>query len=407
MGRDRAPMAKSRALAAVLLAVACLLTAGCWDRVEIQERAFVLAVAVDVAEAGADREPGKATVERFARPPSPPDNFRVTMQVMKFGGVKTGEEKPGGESRTYLVTGRGPGMFEAIRDALGESSKGLWFENMQALVFSQAVAERHGLAPLVDFYRRDAEMRWRAQIFVTPGEAHKVLAVQPPSGEPGGIFLANVARRHKKDPHLPTARTDINYTVQIIDAKGDLIFPVLEPVGDTLKIKGGAVFKKGQFFGYVDEYFIKGARMIRAVEKSALITYECPVHPGSAVTFELFRHQTILKPHVEGDRVWFTLDIAMRGNLGEMGNQQGHDSSSVAYQMEAQQHFAAEVRRNIEYALATAQALGWDMLDFKKTLKAYKPRDWERLKDRWDEIYPTMPVYINVRVSIVNVGEHK
>jgi hypothetical protein len=29
--------------------------------------------------------------------------------------------------------------------------------------------------------------------------------------------------------------------------------PALEPMGDTLKIKGGAMFKKGRFLGYMDE----------------------------------------------------------------------------------------------------------------------------------------------------------
>jgi hypothetical protein len=137
------------------------------------------------------------------------------------------------------------------------------------------------------------------------------------------------------------------------------------------------------------------------------VTVECPEHPGSAVTFELFRHQTILKPHVEGDRVWFTLDIAMRGNLGEVQCPHGHATMDREFQLAAQKLLAAEVKRNVEHALAVAQPLGWEMFYFKRTLKAYKSKDWERIKDRWDGIYPTMPVYVNVRVSIINVGEHQ
>ncbi|HWQ61164.1 MAG TPA: hypothetical protein VN521_02575, partial [Negativicutes bacterium] len=56
--RSRSFNGGRKVLAAVVLFAGCLLTAGCWDRVEIQERGFVLAVAVDVAEAGADKEPG-------------------------------------------------------------------------------------------------------------------------------------------------------------------------------------------------------------------------------------------------------------------------------------------------------------------------------------------------------------
>ncbi len=402
--KERSPAMRA-ALAAVLIA-ACLLTAGCWDRVEIQDRAFVLAVAVDVAEEGTDKEPGKSRMESYAHP-APVDRYRVTFQVLRFGEAKGGQDRPGGGSRTFLVTGRGPAMLDAVRDALGESSKGLWFENMQVLIFSQKAVERYGMAPVVDFFRRDAEMRGRAQIFITPGEAGKLLKIAPPTGEPGGMFMANVARRQAKDINLPTSRTDIGFTSQALDAGADMMFPVLEATGEAMKIKGAAVFKGDRFLGYIDEYVIRGLRIIRGVEKSASISFECPVHPGSAVTFELFRHQTNLTPHVEGDRVWFTLAVAMRGNLDEVQCGHQHDTLSSEYLDKAQKLVAAEVERNIRHSLAVAQRQGWELFYFGRSLKAYKPKDWKRLKDRWQEIYPTVPVDVRVRVSIINVGEHK
>jgi len=396
-----------RAVLAAVLAAVCLLTAGCWDRVEIQDRAFVLAVAVDVAEEGADREPGRVRVEGYAHA-APADRYRLTFQVLRFGEAKDGQDrKGGGGGRTFLVTGRGPAMLEAVRDALGESSKGLWFENMQVLILSQKVAERHGLAPLLDFFRRDGEMRGRAQLYITPGEAAKLLEIAPPSGEPGGVFLANVARRNPKDIHLPTVRTDISAASMALDNKADMIIPALEAAGGTMKVKGAALFKGDKFLGYQDEYFIRGARFIRANEKSVAISFECKAHPGSAVTFELFRHQTVLTPHVEGDRVRFTLDIAMRGNLDEIQCRHQHDTLDAEYFEKAQKLVAAEVERSIRHTLAIAQPLGWEMFFFKQSLRAYKPGDWERLKDRWEEIYPTVPVEVKVRVSIIGVGEHK
>lgn len=396
-----------RTVLAAVVFCACLLTAGCWDRVEIQDRAFVLAVAVDVDEAGADKQPGKTIVESFAHP-APADRYRVTFQVLRFAEVKGGQDKPGGQSRTFLVTGRGPAMLEAVRDALGESSKGLWFENLQVIIFSQAVIERYGLAPLIDFFRRDSEMRWRAQIYITSGEAGKLLAIQPPTGEPGGVYLANVARRQVKDIHLPTDRTDLSFSSQSIDTGSDMILPTLEPVGETIKVKGAALFRRDRFLGYVDEHFITGLRLIRATEKSTAITFECPAHPGNAVTFELFRHQTMLRPHVEGDRVRFEIDIAMRGNLDEI--QCGHqhkNSLDVEYLDAVQKLAAAEVEHSIRDTLATAQRLDWEMFYFRRSLQAYKPKDWERIKDRWDEIYPTVTVDLRVKVSVINVGEHK
>lgn len=399
-------LAVKRGLAVMALAAVCLAAAGCWDRMEIQDRAFVLAVAIDVPEAGVDKEPGRARMESYTSL-GPPPRYRVTFQVLKISGGKAGEEKPGGESKAYLLSSTGPGIFEALRDALGESSKAVWFENIQAIVVSEAVMKRYGMAAPLDLFRRDGEMRWRAQVFITPGEARKILEIQPPTGEPGGIYLARVARRQAKDIHLASARTDMSFAIEAIDWGEDIMFPVLEPVGQSIKIKGAAMFKGREFLGYMDEYTVKGLRLIRGTEKSALITFECPVHPGSAVTFELFRHQTSIKPVVEGDKVSFELSIGMRGNIGEIQCEYLHNSQSKEYQLRAQELFAEEVKRNIEHTLAFCQARGWETFYMRRSLEAYKPADWERLKDRWSEIYPTVPVRVTVKVSIVNVGEHK
>ncbi len=392
-------------LAAGLLGV-CLATAGCWDRVEIQDRSFVLAAAVDVVEADAENEPGKARVESSGVAGSPP-RYRVTLQVLRLGAGKAGEEKPGGETKTFLLSSTGRNVFEAERDMMGESSKAIWFENIQAVILSQAVVERYGLAAPLDLFRRDGEMRWRAQVFVTAGEARKILEVQLPTGEPGGIYLANVARRHKKDTYLAADRSDIGFATQAVDNNADMIFPVLEPVGKSLKIKGGAMFMKNKFLGYMDEYTIQGLRLFRGTEKSALISFECPLHPGNTVTFEVFRHDTILKARGEGENVYFTLAIAMRGNIGEIQCQHLHDTRSKEYRLAAQQLFAEEARRNIEHTLALAQRLGWESFYLRQTLQAFEPKTWEKIRDRWDELYPRIPVQVSVRVSVVNIGEHK
>ena len=50
-GGEKPVLAEKRRGALVMLLLgACLLTGGCWDRREIQDRHFVLAVAIDKAE---------------------------------------------------------------------------------------------------------------------------------------------------------------------------------------------------------------------------------------------------------------------------------------------------------------------------------------------------------------------
>jgi len=389
----------------LLLVALSLALAGCWDQAEIQDRGFVLAVAVDVADVPGSQAKPDARLESYNEGGKNLPRYRLSLQILRLGG-STGGEKIG-ESKTFVISDTGGSMFEMVRDMLGQSSKTIWFENLQFIVISEAAVRRGGLDRVMDFWRRDAEMRWRAKVFITSGEARPILEYMPPSGEPGGIFLNHVARRQIKAPQLATAINDLLSVMQLLDAKSDLFLPRVELEGKTLKLEGAGLFKRDQFVGYSDEYAVKGARIIRGAEKSALISAACPVHPGNFLVFELFRHDTRLRPHVDGDNIYFTLDIAMRGNLGEVSCQAEHKTQSSEYLRAAQVLFAEEVKHNVLYAFQAQQKMGVDGVGLARYLKAYEPVAWARIKDRWDEIYPTVPLIVSVNVAIVNVGEHQ
>lgn len=396
---------RQRFTATLVLLLLCLLLSGCWDQRELQDRGFVLAAAIDVND-----EPGNDTglrrIESFTHAFGG-NPYRLSLQVLKLGPVDPGEKEQKGGGKTFTLSNTGISLFDMIRDMRSQTSKGLWFEHIQTIVISEDAVKRAGLHKLIDFFQRDGEMRWHTRLYITPGKAQELIDFKPPTGEPGGIYLSNIAKQHIKNPHIGAASTDLGFTGATLDGGGDVVLPRIEMVKDKVKVNGLAMFKRDRFVGYIDEFTIKGIRFLRGNEKSALVAFECPVHPGEFALFELFRHHTKLTPHVKGDSIWFTLDVAMRGNLGEVSCGAEHDTSDPVYLEKARVAFAKAVERNIAHSAQVCQTMGVDALYFGRMLKAYKPETWERIEDRWDEIFPTIPLYTSVNVTILNVGEHK
>ncbi|WP_373325742.1 Ger(x)C family spore germination protein [Sporomusa paucivorans] len=397
-----------RRLAGMLLILTiAALTGGCWDRREIQDRNFVLAVAIDTADAGqqTEQEKAEAKAETFVQPRGD-KRYRVSLQILKL--IKNGGNRQnGGDNRTYVLSNTGQSIFEIVRDMLGQTSKSLFFEHIQAVVISEAVLRETGITPIIDFFLRDAEMRWRIKVYVTPGEARPILEYAPPSKEAGGIYLANIVRNHTKNLHVAGARTDLGNISIMLDSKSDLIIPRLDMAGNVVKAKGAAVFKKHNFVGYVDERAVAGLKMIRATEKSAIITLPGE-EAGELLAVEVFRHDTRLTPHVDGDNVYFTLDITMWGNLGE--HQLPHrtvKANDPAFIRRVERQAAEEVKSTVLYSKNVCQSLGVDVLNFGNKLKRYKPKDWNAIKDDWEEIYPNVPLVVSVNVVINQLGEHK
>jgi len=391
----------------ILVLTVSLFISGCWDQKELQERHFVLAVGIDKADEGETmKEKEKKQVENFVQPHGD-KLYRLSFQILQLTPA-SGEGTRKASTSTYVISSTGESMFEMLRDMLGQSSKGFWFEHVQAIVISEEAVKQGGLQPIIDLFRRDTEMRWLIKPLITSGNAKKILEFKPPSGEPGGVALARSLQLYKKNPHIPGWNSGLGETSQAIDNKRTIQICRVELEGDIVKLGGTALFKAGKFVGYIDEYATQGTAFFSASEKSSIITIECPDHPGKILVFELFRHETKLTPHINGEDIYFTLDIGMRGNLGESQCGNHFDPMDAEAIRRVEILVAEEVKHNILYAFHSYQSLQADPGDFAAKLKAHQPLVWEKVKEHWnEEIFPSISLMPSVNVVIENVGSHK
>lgn len=376
----------------------------------MQDRSFVLAVAIDMADTG--QKPGldpeeAASVnqtETFLQPVGR-KRYRLSLQLLKFN---QGEGKD--DAKTYVISNTGESFFEMIRDMLGQSSKSLWFEHVQLIIISEAVLKQAGLAEILDFFKRDSEMRSRIKIYITPDTARSLLEYIPPSKEPGGVYLADLIRLHGRNNHVAGARTDLGYTVRYLDTSSNILLPRIRIADKVVKLDGAAVFKKDKFLGYADGYTIAGIKFIYGTEESAIVTAESPGRPGHQMAFELYQDDTKFTPHVEGGNIYFTLDLKMYGNLGEIQGNIGEENTlDPAFIHQLELAFAEEIKQNILHSdHFFRQEMGVDCISkFAAKMKAHEPVVWEQVKDQWDEICPSIPLIVSVNVSIRGVGSHK
>ena len=395
----------------VILICLSLLTSGCWDRRELEERNFVLAMGIDMADAGLapglKPEQGAEVkrIETFTQPHGT-KRYRLSLQILKLS--------PGGgqpdKSKTYVISNTGESFFEMIRDMLGQNSKALWFEHLQVMIISDAVLKQAGLGGILDFFKRDSEIGSRIKIYVTSGQARSLLEYIPPSKEAGGLYLAEIIENHPRNTHVGGARTDLGFIIQYLDNNRNFNIPRIEMANKVVKLGGAAMLKKDNFIGYADEYAIAGWKFIVGTEKSAIVTIPCPDHPDHQVVFQLYRHDTRLQPHVDGDTIYYTLDINMYGDIAELqGDIELDNTMDPEYVHKLENAFADEIKRNVLYSMQISQKeMRADFIDlFAAKLKAHEPDTWEKVKDQWSEIYPDIPLVISTNVTIEYIGAHK
>ncbi|HWR09446.1 Ger(x)C family spore germination protein [Sporomusa sp.] len=388
----------------ILLIALCLPLAGCWDQKELQNRHFALAVAIDAADGS------ESAAENFIQPYGG-KQFRMSVELLDFEPSQSerGRTSP---IKTYVVSNTGRSFFEMNRDMTGQLGKTISWEHIQAIVISEAALEAGGLDQLIDWFLRDNEMRWRMRLYITPGEAKSIIKYKSPSGEPAGIFLANAARNAFRNPHIVGINEDIGFTSGRLDKNLPLVLPKIELTENIIKLGGAAIIgKTGRLAAYLNDYDTMAEKFILGLEKGAVITTRCTAHPDYVLLYELFRHDTRLRAHVSGDNIYYTLDITMYGNIGELQrcpepHDHANDDPEYVHKLELQ--FAKEVKQMVEHGLKVQQDMGIDVLSFGRELKIRYPGKWEEVKDRWDQdVFPTIPMVVSVNVNITRVGEHK
>lgn len=165
--------------------ILCLvfLTTGCWDRVEIENRGFVIGVAIDAAK----EKQAKETEEKEA--PSKPkgkQRFVATHQFVVPGALKGqgggGGQQGGGQGGDAFLnlSSEGNTMFEIARTFATRTSRSPYLEHLKIIIVSEELAKKGQFAHVLDFFLRNHEMRRTTKIMIAKGgEARKVLEVTP------------------------------------------------------------------------------------------------------------------------------------------------------------------------------------------------------------------------------------
>ncbi|MBP2653684.1 MAG: gerAC [Firmicutes bacterium] len=384
-------------LAGVIFLMSFMVT-GCWDRKEIENRGFVLGGAIDKVITPAPKgeyDLPHVTQEAGER------KYKVTVEMPRF---KKGEENvTGGKENHYIFSGEGESMFQIVRAIGAKTYFSPFFEDLQVLIFSEAVA-REGIKDLLDFGLRNPTMRRGVKVFVTPGRAEDILKGKMQVAEINSIFIAKTSQNVKMTPRFATV-TSLGEVAQAIRAKRS--FGVAEIVMENgdVKLTKGAIFNaEGKMVGELDEWEIVGGKIIRRVLKEGAFSIPNPANPEKLAVFEVVEPRIKVNSHVDGDKLWFTLEAELAGHLGE-NTETEQKALDPVFLMAVERAMADEFTRMVQVAYHKHQELRADALGLGSLVYRQHPEYWNMVKDRWDEeVFPQTPIDVNIKVIIRRPG---
>jgi len=387
-------------------AIILIVTAGCWDYRELEQRGLVCCLGLDRAA-----EPGK---------------IKMTVSVIRPGEVSS-DTGAGGvvRSKAAYYTATGDTVFETTRNFLMQSSRRLFWGHNRNLIIGEAMA-REGVFNVIDRFVRGVEPRLRSWVFVAGGtEAKEIVETvskmeDGPGAELDALIKSStslsvvpqvdlklfIERLNSKTAAAVAPRLELIRAGEKTDA-GD--YPgtsgpagAAEPKRQRLKLSGTAVFKGDRLVGWLNKAESRGLLWALGKAQSSIVVVKCPGDESSLASLELLELISKIKPEKRGNRIVITVEVQTESNLVE---QQGAaDLATPEALRSLERRHATVVKNEILAAVKKAREYNADIFAFGEAIERKFPQEWKELESRWDEAFPELEIELKVKSRILRVG---
>jgi len=388
-------IAKTAVLILVLTAFIVPLT-GCWDRVEIENRAFVVAIGIDKAEENDKNE-----------------RYTVTLSVPILGQGDVGEAQPhGGQTDEkndddkipppHVKTASGSTITQALKALDAKTDKQLYYGQAKLLVLGESLLEGAELVDgVINLFTNKQEIDCRMHILAAEN-AYKILTVTPPGETLPGLYVSDIYRHKNKIGGTAFALDFERFSTSLTCSKQNgAIIPKLSTKNEELELHGAVVLKNRKKTGALTPEELKGYLWcFPGGGKGAIVTVGVNDESNHSKQIDIPMHVESHKVNVNFTKppLQAEINVQIKGRIDEC----------------AKNNLTPEQRQNIETALAREISLeiaqtafklqyefkidGYNWLEHlrKKNYPLYKAYE-----ENWNKTFTQMQIIPRVKVELI------
>ncbi|QKS45890.1 Ger(x)C family spore germination protein [Paenibacillus cellulosilyticus] len=374
----------------ILALFSCLLVTGCWDRIEVNDLAIILATGVDTRD----------------------NQVELTAQIFiprKAGsgsssGTGSGEASQSGV--TMIRTAVGSNVAEAMNRLQRKVSRNVFWGHCEVIVISEQ-ASKQGLRQYLDFFLRYTQIREHAFVFSTSKKARDLLALLPPLERSSAESL-----REMSNLKLGTRVTVLNLAQSIEGPSRSAVLSrmlILKPTsGQSIYasdpyVRGLTLIKNDRYVKTVTEPMSVGVLMLLNQLNNIIMPVDIEGKEG-AVSIRLSAMKTKLTPQISNNEWSMKIKVDAKGEV--VLNTTSKSIADPHMNALIEQQWKKKLTGLAEDALKLSQKqLKTDFFGFSIQFRRHYPKQWKSHKQNWDEILENMKVEVRVNTLITSTGK--
>lgn len=375
----------------------CLLAAGCWNRVELNDIAVISA-------SGVDWQDGKWVL-----------SYQVVIpQAISNQGASSNS------AAVNVFSTKGESIRSAVSKASQETSRRLYFSHTQILIIGQEAA-RKGLSPLLDTYLRNHDSRETVSVYLARGSARRMLEQLIPLEKIPGAAIQRMITNEEMNSSIFRQMTIHQVLMDLLGTAHATGIPGLVVAGtkesmdkaekltrtntpSKVRLSEMALIKDDKLVGWINNEESQGAMWLANHVKRTTISFACAedgkgkrsssiriTHAKTKLQPELSNGKWIM--HVNANAEGTLMEYNCNGNLGE-----------PQQVVKVEQLIEGEIAAIIENGWQAVRKHRADVLGFGDVIHKKYPKQWSQSAESWTEQFPNTEVKISVKVKIVSTG---
>ncbi|MCA0753967.1 Ger(x)C family spore germination protein [Paenibacillus sp. N4] len=380
-----------------IICIVCLLTSGCWNRVELNEIGIISATGVDWKD-------GKWVLSHQV----------VIPQTISSQSPSTSTAAP-----VNVFSTSGDNFRIATKKASQETTRQLYFSHNQIVIIGQEAARR-GLEQVFDVYLRNADSRETVTVFLAKGSARRILEQLIPLEKIPGNAIQRMIDFEEKNSSDFRQMTMHNVVQDLLGASQATGIPSLV-VGGTnenldrsemlsitntpskVRLYDLGLIEKDKLVGWVSKEESFGVMWLADHIKRTTVAFSCAGDTErKQSSIRIISAKTKLSPARSGGKWIMRVQVKAEGGLLEYNC--GGDLMKP-YEVD-------KVARLIEREIESLLEKGWqavrkhkaDVVGFGSTIHKKYPKAWKEMKGDWPEHFSQMDIEATVRVKINSTG---
>lgn len=388
------------------------LLTGCWDRLEIEERAVVLGISVDLAQPEEGKKEENVSHLAGAFPVPNPKTLRVAVQIALPGRIPLGPGEGGGggkggsETTVWVVDVIGHSLDDALMNLQQQISGRLFFGHLRVIVVSEAFA-RQGMENLNDYLRRNPEVRRMAWMMISKGKAIELMKAAPELERVPSLYLLSTLDNAVKLGKFPVNYVGMFWSnLSKMGQEAYLPYVKLQKE-QNIMLEGMSIFKNDRMVGTTMPFEVASYMSIKGLNPAGYRGFvQIGGDPSKTVTIFATSRKSNIVPSIRNGKPFFKVFIFTEINMEEKFNEDFSVNGSRILK-EIQENNRSSLVKACEMLIEKTQKAKSDVFGFGEYVRAKLPGYWSRhvrTKEAWQELYPEVDFDIVVTSRIRRVG---